>query len=413
MRVTREELYEQVWREPMSRLAKSYGVSDVGLAKTCRALNVPVPPRGHWAKLKHGKLSTQPPLPPSETKAAQYADITASPKVGVLQDEPVVAARVEAEARSENRVIVAERLINPHPTVRATAAALAAAKPDDYGMVWPHFPAEAAREPAPLRVRVSLEMKSRALRIADALLKALQGRGFELDPGSRPDPRQGGRGREPTVVIEDEHIPFLLEEKADRSDHVPTKAELAELARSSWRTPPKWDYVPSGKLSLRIDVGVYWTDGIRKRWSDGRGRVIEDSLNEIIIAFVEIGAAMRRHREEEARKEAERQERARQQQEAERRRKVEEARRKDLEAKADAWSRAAAVRRFVAEVERRAQADDGRDVSPEVRDWLIWAAAHAERLDPLSRGVDALLRDQEAAANKQQEPAYPWLRQTV
>jgi hypothetical protein len=65
MRVSREELYEQVWRELMTRVAVRYGVSDVAIAKTCRALTVPVPPRGHWAKLKHRKPSPQPPLPPA------------------------------------------------------------------------------------------------------------------------------------------------------------------------------------------------------------------------------------------------------------------------------------------------------------------------------------------------------------
>ena len=48
--LTREELYRQVWEIPMSRLAKEYGLSDTGLAKICRRLDVPYPPRGHWAK---------------------------------------------------------------------------------------------------------------------------------------------------------------------------------------------------------------------------------------------------------------------------------------------------------------------------------------------------------------------------
>jgi hypothetical protein len=408
--VTREELYDQVWREPMTRLAKRYGVSDVALGKTCRKLNVPVPPRGHWAKLQHGKPSPRTPLPPAHPKAAQVADITASPRVGTTKVEPVVAAAIEAEGRPENRVVVAERLTNPHPTVRATAAALAGAQVDAYGMITPRFLPEAARDPAPLSIRVGPAMRVRALRVADALLKALDARGHKLDPGTRPDPRQGGRGRAPAVIVEGERITFLIEEKADRHDHVPTAAELAEMKRWSWRTPPKWDYVPSGKLSLRIDVGIYLADRIRKRWSDGRGGAIGDNLNEIIVAFVEVGAALRRHREEEARKEAERQERARQRQEAERRGKVEEARRKDLEGRAEAWSRAEAVRRFVAEVERRARTEGGTP-SPELLEWLVWARAHAERLDPLAQGVDALLRDQEAAASKPPEPAYPWLRQ--
>lgn len=43
IQITRKELYEQVWAEPMTRLAKKYGVSDVGLRKRCLKLNIPVP----------------------------------------------------------------------------------------------------------------------------------------------------------------------------------------------------------------------------------------------------------------------------------------------------------------------------------------------------------------------------------
>lgn len=39
----REELYEQVWSEPMLSLSKKYSLSDVGLAKICRKLKIPVP----------------------------------------------------------------------------------------------------------------------------------------------------------------------------------------------------------------------------------------------------------------------------------------------------------------------------------------------------------------------------------
>ena len=33
--LTREELYAQVWVEPMTKLAQRYGMSDRGLAKVC------------------------------------------------------------------------------------------------------------------------------------------------------------------------------------------------------------------------------------------------------------------------------------------------------------------------------------------------------------------------------------------
>ena len=53
-RYDRKVLYEQVWSEPALTVAKSYGVSSVWLGKVCRQLNVPVPPRGYWARVRNG-----------------------------------------------------------------------------------------------------------------------------------------------------------------------------------------------------------------------------------------------------------------------------------------------------------------------------------------------------------------------
>jgi hypothetical protein len=49
--LTREELYEKVWTTPMQKLAVEFGLSDRGLAKLCGRHQVPVPPRGYWARL--------------------------------------------------------------------------------------------------------------------------------------------------------------------------------------------------------------------------------------------------------------------------------------------------------------------------------------------------------------------------
>lgn len=62
--MTREELHKQVWSRPMRTLAASMGISDVALAKRCRTANVPVPPRGWWAKKEAGKAVKIEPLPP-------------------------------------------------------------------------------------------------------------------------------------------------------------------------------------------------------------------------------------------------------------------------------------------------------------------------------------------------------------
>ena len=44
--LNRDTLYEEVWSKPIVRLAAEYEISDSGLKKICKTLNVPTPPRG-------------------------------------------------------------------------------------------------------------------------------------------------------------------------------------------------------------------------------------------------------------------------------------------------------------------------------------------------------------------------------
>lgn len=62
--LSREQLYALVWETPMRQLAPTLGFSDVGLAKACRKMKVPLPGRGHWAKKAVGKAVRRVPLRP-------------------------------------------------------------------------------------------------------------------------------------------------------------------------------------------------------------------------------------------------------------------------------------------------------------------------------------------------------------
>lgn len=53
-RISRKDLYELIWSEPTTTLARRFGISDVGLAKVCRRSDIPSPPRGYWAKIAAG-----------------------------------------------------------------------------------------------------------------------------------------------------------------------------------------------------------------------------------------------------------------------------------------------------------------------------------------------------------------------
>lgn len=52
--VTREELHAMIWKEPITKVAQRFGLSDVALRKKCVRHSVPVPTRGFWRKMETG-----------------------------------------------------------------------------------------------------------------------------------------------------------------------------------------------------------------------------------------------------------------------------------------------------------------------------------------------------------------------
>lgn len=61
----RQQLYEEVWSLPTQKVATEHGVSDVAIAKTCKRLMIPKPPRGYWNKKAAGlSVPDRPPLKP-------------------------------------------------------------------------------------------------------------------------------------------------------------------------------------------------------------------------------------------------------------------------------------------------------------------------------------------------------------
>lgn len=59
----------------MIRLAEEFGITGNGLAKVCDRLDVPYPPRGHWAKKEAGKPVVTLELPPRRDGIPSSADI--------------------------------------------------------------------------------------------------------------------------------------------------------------------------------------------------------------------------------------------------------------------------------------------------------------------------------------------------
>jgi hypothetical protein len=112
MGVTREELYQQVWAEPMLKVAARYEVSSNYLARVCEYLNVPRPPRGFWAKQSVGKAPKRPPLPiarPGEVLEWAKGDTVPHPlrsELNVDTDRADTAAKLRSSRRQERHELV-------------------------------------------------------------------------------------------------------------------------------------------------------------------------------------------------------------------------------------------------------------------------------------------------------------------
>lgn len=63
MELTREQLFRQIWAEPIGLVAGRYGMTGNGLAKICDRLNIPRPIRSHWTRNPSSR-DIAPPLPP-------------------------------------------------------------------------------------------------------------------------------------------------------------------------------------------------------------------------------------------------------------------------------------------------------------------------------------------------------------
>lgn len=378
IQISRDELYDQVWSEPMTKLAERYGLSDVGLAKVCRRLNVPRPGRGYWEKKRRGRVGPRPPLPALKNGTESVAVITKRVKPAVdMQQNTEAEMMIASELCEENRIHVPAQPDVLHPLVARTKKSLRNAKRNDRNLLEP-------RAKQCLNVQVGAESTDRAVRIMDSLLKALEARGYAVAV------KGDSQHTTTTVLVLGETLEFSLEEMVTRKEHVLTPAEQKKKERDRWYSfgIPQYDFVPAGKLSLKIKN--LWLRGIRMTWSDGKVQRVEDCLNAFIIGLIKASVQKRADRMKQERRERE--------WEAERRRREENAklireekeRLAKLEREAQNWHKSQTLRGYIEAVQENAIRKHG-EVGGELERWLSWANQQADRLDPLTESPASIL----------------------
>lgn len=372
--MTREELHQQVWSQPMRTLAKSMGISDVALAKRCKAANVPVPPRGWWARKEAGKPVKVEPLPPLPFALTNYfpaldreAQRAAEQSGGGALDPPVFRdiAVVTEEIQSAVRPIkVPNQLTTPHPIVARLLKQDAERKPS----------------PSPSRYfsdrngpKFATPIQQRRLRILSCILAELDRLGCKASGNTHAGERfsvsvggywtyiffgvEGGasasyfyRDRQSRPHSDRERLRFDLVEHDDRSppkriwreNETPLERQATEIVRG---------------ILLQVEQDARKGAVLRHKWEceDRERRIREAKL-----------AAEKAEADRVAREKA-----------------AAAARIEALIGGADALERAARIRRYV-EAVRSIVAATPEDVPNDTLErWTAWALAQADAIDPV------------------------------
>lgn len=272
MKISREKLYRLVWETPLTKLAKEFGVSDVGLARACRKTAIPTPPVGHWTKVAHGKGVERPPLPKSDEHSVEVdaARVRAPSPVGLSAAASLVQPSVK----------VHKALGDLAPTAAATHAALGKVKSDPHGFV-------RTGSATCFTCILSAASVERAVLLLDGIERTLPDVGAKLV--------RDRDGKRVALAAEGEQMTFEITENYGRGERVVVDPVY------SWSKRREYTYAFKGTLKLALD-GAF--NG-RKTWSDGvRGR-LEDKLGSFVVGVVEAARAiraLRKEREEQRRR---------------------------------------------------------------------------------------------------------------
>jgi hypothetical protein len=354
--LTREELYGMVWEEPLTTLSKKFAISDNGLRKICRKMEIPLPPNGYWQKLRFGKHVTTTKLPSYDgdkdiilgkrDEQEGNMDPNISPhkklKLEILED---VKSFLE----------VPERLSNPDILVQEARDCL-----NDKNRNHSRHSGMLSTRDGYLTIRVSKDNVSRALRFMDTLIKLLRRRGHIVE----------NKYDKTYIIIIGQKIEVSLKEKLKRVE-VPTNY--------SW---VYHEYQPTGILTFRVE-GYH-----QKIWEDDK-ELIENKLADI-LAYLELKAAKMREEwlyYEEQRKIREAKELIEKEIKARKEKEIRDFNK--LVKEANQWHQTQIIRSYIRYVEDKAL--ENGELTNELKHWIGWSKEKTDWYDPIKKKEDSIL----------------------
>lgn len=283
-----------------------------------------------------------------------------------------------------------------------------------------------ALETSSILDQISEDLRPRAIEVLLELAEQLREQGLKLGINVKL--------KTPKVFIQVDTRKrnLTLTEITNQVPHVPTASEKRTLRRAPWTRVPEFDKVPSGRLRIRVErdgshkvpmdrQGSYRHESNADEWSDEKRKPLERQVRQIARGIKKgvIDDDDARRREEQRRAEAH-EEYLREQAAAQR--KWEEIRSRAREKALlelreatfartfEAWQGAQELRLFADQLEAAATAQEALDHRPRLNQWLEWARARADEIDPVTNleNLDDSVFDAEPSADNMRPHMEGW-----
>jgi len=248
--LTRYELHEYIWTGPMTNISRRFSVSIDRIKKVCTKYNIPIPPSGHWQRIKLGKEPEIQELPVDES--LKEDTIINLVSIDMLRRNRQNIIKEDIEETCKDLLKVTGRLLNPDKLILEAKRILDNKELRSFGksrdLVFTGYK----------QVHISVTKKNigRALRLMDAFIKLVKVRGHKIDYIYS----------EIKIIISKEDYEFGIREKQNRIESNESYSD--------------YDYVPTGKLV--IFVGKY---SRKREFIDGK-TPLESQLSKI-LAYLE------------------------------------------------------------------------------------------------------------------------------
>ncbi|NMC34491.1 MAG: hypothetical protein GYA36_18880 [Veillonellaceae bacterium] len=357
LKVTRQEIYDMVWNEPLSSITKRYTTTYPELRKVLTELDIPIPENGHWSKLKFGKQVEIKPLPEDYTGKNEVELIEKEIIDIVASKEDKVLINVVEEDRN-NIFKVPKKLTHPDILIESTKEYFDAGERFFYRSGY-----RIPERNDVLDIDTTKNTFQRALRIMDTIIKILRNRGHDVEIK---------RGKT-LAVIYGQEIEIRLREKH----------RVVDEPRNTYRSR---NLEPTGVLSFMIEPRHYHEKVI----NEGQD-LLETKLKSIVQKLEALGSLKREEhiKNEEWHRQYEEQQRI--EKEWKEKKKKERKEFKAIFGQAYRLYQSNFMRTYISRMEETLK--QRNQLTEDLKNWLTWAKAKIDWYDPLINRDDDILDD--------------------